>query len=179
MFKSKLFRVLLVVMLFITCLMVAAPVFAQDGGEDVVIVPNGSVFGTQWDPVVVVVVGVTFAALLLALFIGLTILLREAIKALGVSVPEGVFERVIEKVTEGITGAIEQLLADLQQSASETETPIDDLVLQVGRIPIDELVKIARGRGLTVITPQVSQPDTKEIPEQEIRASSLRNDATH
>lgn len=127
-------RILLIVVLVLGLLMAAMPSMAQEEA--------GSVFGVEFDPVLIVVVGCVFGLLL----IGLLFVLWEAVNRLGVSVPEQSFMTA----TTAIVDTVQKLLTDLQVGAQKTDTPFDDLALEIGRMPLDKLIEILRAQGLVV-----------------------------
>lgn len=134
-----------IAVLIFVLLLGAVPAMAQDT------VADGSMFGVQSDPVVIVVVGIVFGVLLL----GLLFVLWESVKRLGVSVPEDSFA----KSTQAIVDTVQKLLTDLQVGAEKTDTPFDDLAVEIGRIPIEKLIEILRSQGLVVVNGNVPPDD--------------------
>jgi uncharacterized membrane protein len=170
MIRNKFARLVLMVALFVVCLLMAAPAFAQ-GEDDVIILPAG------FDSIIVVIIGIALSLILVGLIFGLIFVLSQAVNRLGVSVPEDAFNRA----TESIVSTVQRLLSDVEDYTEGTETPIDNLVLQVGRIPIDVLIEEARKRGMAVmqVEPGIEPGDTKRfsVPPQEVRGGNYPYDA--
>lgn len=74
-------------------------------------------------------------AILIAL-LGSFYILNIAIKALSVSVPQD----VIHKIGESLVNNMNETMKTLADKAAETPTPIDDIVVELGKIPLEALI---------------------------------------
>ena len=132
MFRN-LFKVFALIVLFL----LAAPAMAQDGGLVV----------TEVNPVISDV-GAVVAALLIAIIaLGGFWLIGQALTHIYIQVPQPVIQDIFTFVEKTILNA--------QEQAQKTQTPVDDLVVQIGRYPVEALAEYLRGQGWGVVKPDV------------------------
>lgn len=145
--RSRFWKLIVLALVLAVCLAVALPAFAQDDG--VIVVPNGTEFGETWGPVLIVGLGLGFIALVLLLIIGLYMLLGRAQSELGVSVPKDSFQ----SFTDGLLQTVQSFRDEMKQLVERTTNPYDNILYNLGDIPLGMLIEEAKKRGLMVLQP--------------------------
>lgn len=131
------FRGLFKFFVLVVLLLMAAPAMAQDGGVVV----------TEVNPVLTDVGAVVAGLVIASAVLGLLYVVSQALHLIYIQVPQS--------VTKDIFDFANKIVRDMQAKAEETDTPLDDLAVQLGSIPLNALIDYLKGKGFGVVQPDV------------------------
>jgi len=131
------FRGLFKFFMLMVLLLMAAPAMAQDGGVVV----------TEVNPVLTDVGAVVTGLVIASAVLGLLYVVSQALQLIYIQVPQSVTKDILDFATKTVS--------DMQKKAQETDTPLDDLAVQLGSIPLNALIDYLKDKGYGVVQADV------------------------
>lgn len=132
-------------LVIILVLILAVPVLAQDT----------TTTPSAFDMNAAIAVG---SSIVLAVLIGGAFMIAlEAVKHLGISVPQSTFDTLGAMIIK----QMQQSMQTIQGQVELTATPLDDIAYAVGRLPVDALIAELQNRGYGVAKSEPANPNMR------------------